>query len=228
MAERAFDKGHYQMAADLDFYFWPGSTYTYLTVNRIDEVAANAGVKVNWKPFYLRAILRDHSHVPFPEGRAKTEYMWRDLERRAHLLGIPYPAKRPIYPTDPETLNFKAAMIAHEQGWGKDFLKASYDWWFIRGRAPGIEDNLAAMLLELGRDPNSILELAHAPEMDSKLSASADQARALGLFGSPHFVVEQEVFWGDDRLEQAIAWAKDTPCGRSVSDPLRTHNGSAR
>jgi 2-hydroxychromene-2-carboxylate isomerase len=200
----------------LDFYFWTGSTYTYLTVKRIGAAAERGGVEVNWKPFNLRALLREHNHVPFPDGRAKTAYMWRDLERRAEMLDIPYPETQPTYPSDPETLNFKASLIAHEQGWAEEYALTAFDWWFLKGRPPGMDGNLVPMLEELGKDAETMLEQIARPEMDAKLVASANEARALGLFGSPHFVVNGEVFWGDDRLEDAIRWARRSP---STSSP---------
>ena len=196
------------MPSPVDFYFWTASTYTYLTVNRIEAVAAREGIEVRWKPFNLRALLRENNHVPFPAGRAKTEYMWRDLQRRAEMHGLPFPDERPAYPSDPETLNFKAALIAYEEGWARDYALTAFDWWFLKGKPPGMDGNLAVMLSEMGRDAEAILSRIAAPEMDAKMAASADEARALGLFGSPHFVVGKEVFWGDDRLEDAFSWAK--------------------
>lgn len=196
------------MPCPVDFYFWTGSTYTYLTVNRIEAVAEQQGIEVRWKPFNLRALLRENNHVPFPPGRAKTRYMWRDLERRAQFHGLPFPRYLPTYPSDPETLNFKAALIAYEDGWVKDYALTAFEWWFLRGRPPGIDGNLTVMLREMGKDPDDTLARMAAPEMDAKMDASATEARALGLFGSPHFVIGNEVFWGDDRLADAFSWAK--------------------
>lgn len=196
------------MPQPLDFFYWTGSTYTYLTVKRIGALAKREGIEVRWRPFNLRALLRENNHVPFPDGRAKTAYMWRDLERQANLHGLPFPAQRPAYPSDPETLNFKAAMVAYGEGWAEEYTRAAFEWWFIKGRPPGMDGNLGPMLQELGRDAGVVAGKVAALEMEDRLAASADEARALGLFGSPHFVVAGEVFWGDDRLEQALAWAK--------------------
>lgn len=195
------------MPCAVDFYFWTGSTYTYPTVNRIEAVAAREGIEVRWKPFNLRALLRENNHVPFPAGTAKMEYMWRDLQRRAEMHDLPFPDERPAYPSDPETLNFKAALIAYEEGWAKEYALTAFRWWFLKDKPPGMDGNLEHMLREMGKDSDTILSRIAAAEIDAKMAASADQARALGLFGSPHFVVGKEVFWGDDRLEDAVAWA---------------------
>lgn len=196
------------MPCHVDFYFWTGSTYTYLTVNRIDAVADREGIEVRWKPFNLRALLRENNHEPFPAGKAKTEYMWRDLRRRAEMHSLPFPDERVAYPSDPETLNFKAALIAYEEGWAKEYALTAFEWWFLKGKPPGMSGNLEPMLKEMGKDAEKILSRIQVPEMDAKMAASADEARALRLFGSPHFVVGKEVFWGDDRLEDAFSRAK--------------------
>lgn len=125
------------------------------------------------------------------------------------MHGLPFPAVQPTYPSDPDTLNFKAALIAKEEGWAKEYAIAAFDWWFLKSKPPGMHGNMRAMLREMGKDVDAILSRLQAPEMDAKLAASADEARALGLFGSPHFVVGQEIFWGDDRLEDAFSWAKE-------------------
>ncbi len=192
--------------ADLDFYFFPGSTYTYLTVNRIDQLARQAGVSVEWRPYNLRAILLETKVNPFPPGSAKRRYMWRDIERRALTLGIPY-TREPRHPVDPTLISLRVAMVAAREGWCREFTKAYYDAWFGEDRPAGLDDNMPGLLASLGRDPDVVLAKANAESFAADLEASADEARRLGLFGSPHFVVRGEVFWGDDRLEDALNWA---------------------
>jgi 2-hydroxychromene-2-carboxylate isomerase len=199
------------MPKQIDFYYFTGSTYTYLAVNRVTEAAERAGVEVRWRPFNLRALLRENGHVPFPAGRAKTAYMWRDLQRRALMYGMAFPETPPPYPCDPDLLNFRVALVAYEQGWAREHALASYQWWFLKSRPPGMDDNRIPFLLALGKDPESVIDRAHSREIDAMITESEDEARALGLFGSPHFVVEGEVFWGDDRLEDALAWATRGP-----------------
>ncbi|MCX7325988.1 MAG: DsbA family protein [Hyphomicrobiales bacterium] len=198
--------------ADLDFYFFPGSTHTYLTVNRIDRLATEAGVSVRWRPYNLRAILLETKVVPFSPGTAKRRYMWRDIERRATSLGIPY-TREPRYPVDPSLISLRVAMVAAREGWCAEFTKAYYRAWFLEDRPAGLDDNMPALLSGLGRDPEEVLATANEESFNAVLDASADEARRIGLFGSPHFVVQGEVFWGDDRLEDALAWA-----ARAVTD----------
>jgi len=195
--------------ADLDFYFFTGSTHTYLTVNRIDRLAADAGVSVRWRPYNLRAILLETNVVPFPPGSAKRRYMWRDIERRAASLGISY-TREPRHPVDPSLISLRVAMVAAQEGWCPEFTKAYYRAWFLDDRPAGLDDNMPGLLASLGRNPAEVLAKANEESFKAILDESADEARRIGLFGSPHFVVRGEVFWGDDRLEDALAWAAQT------------------
>jgi 2-hydroxychromene-2-carboxylate isomerase len=133
--------------------------------------------------------------------------MWRDIERRAAMYGIPvkvpapYPAKASI------TANF-VAVLGMREGWGVDFVRAAYRHWFVLGQETGSEPNLSESLREIGRDPQTVLAAADSAATREALAAETDAARELGIFGSPTFSVGHELFWGDDRLEDAISWHK--------------------
>src|SRR4051794_33538137 len=100
----------------VDFYFFPGSTYTYLTVNRIDAKAAGAGVEIRWHPYELRSIVREKGTSPFfPAGSSKRKYMWRDIERQARRYGIAF-VPEPPHPIDPELLTLRVALVAAFEG----------------------------------------------------------------------------------------------------------------
>ena len=66
------------------------------------------------------------------------------------------------------------------------------------------------LLQAIGRDPEALISRADSPEIEARVDETAEMARSLGLFGSPMFKVGDELFWGDDRLETAIAWALRT------------------
>lgn len=190
----------------LDFFFFTGSTYTYLTVNRIEALAAQAGVTVRWRPYNLRALA-----VPgikfFPDGAPKTRYMWRDLERRAKRYGMPFTAPPP-YPVDPDLKALRIATVAAVDGWCAPLMKAQYAAWFLHGKAPGVDQNTEETLASLGHKPAEVLERALSDETTAMLEREVADARGFGIWGSPHFVVGQEMFWGDDRLEDALDWAR--------------------
>ena len=111
------------MMRSIDFFYFPSSTYTYLTVNRISALAAESEITVRWRPYNLRAILRETGVVPYPADTAKSRYMWKDLARQAAIRGIAFPPTPPPYPSDPELLNLRMALVAEEQGWVEEYSK---------------------------------------------------------------------------------------------------------
>ncbi|HEX5326251.1 MAG TPA: 2-hydroxychromene-2-carboxylate isomerase [Acetobacteraceae bacterium] len=199
------------MSAQLEFWFEYGSTYTYLSVARIGSVAAQAGVHVLWKPFLLmpllvKAGLPEGPFLPFP---AKMQYMWRDLERRARLHGLPY--KRPsVYP--PNTLQTaRVGLLAAAEGWCADFTTAVFNRHWTRDVIIGTPQNLRDSLAEVGRDADEIIARAESAENKAALRNQTEEAQRRGLFGSPSFMVGTELFWGDDRLDDAVACAVGSP-----------------
>lgn len=194
------------MANELDFFFYIGSTYSYLSVYRADEIARRANVKLRWRPFNVRAIMLEQNNRPFIGKPAKLRYMWRDLERRAARHGIPFKGI-PEYPVDPESLAGRVAYVAAQEGWCAEFSKEIYRLWFLEGKPPGTPDHAASVIALLGRDPEIAIMRANSPEIRASYDAETEMAKSLGIFGSPTFVCGKEIFWGDDRLEDAIEWA---------------------
>lgn len=190
----------------LDFFFFLGSTYTYLSVLRIEREAARRGVEVRWRPFSVRAIMLEQNNIPFRDKPVKTAYMWRDVERRAARHGLPF-AGIPPYPVDPDQLGCRVAVLAAQQGWCPVYSKAVFSDWFLRGQVPGEPVHLAQILQALGHDAEAVIDQANSPQIRALYDAETDVARKAGVFGSPTFLVGEEVFWGDDRLEDALDWA---------------------
>jgi 2-hydroxychromene-2-carboxylate isomerase len=194
------------MAADnIDFWFTMGSTYTYLSVMRLRELEQSTGIQFRWRPFHLLVILQEMKHVPFADKPAKSAYMWRDIERRAGMYGLPVSLPVP-YPAKQSILANLVAIVGMRQGWGVDFVRAAYRRWFQIGQETGSEPNVSESLCDIGKEPQSVLALANATDATASLMAETEVAKELGIFGSPTFVVGGELFWGDDRIEDAISW----------------------
>jgi 2-hydroxychromene-2-carboxylate isomerase len=197
------------MPAKLDFYFFIGSTYSYLSVQRAGDVAARHGISLDWRAFSLRTLLHEQDNVPFVGKPFKLRYMWRDLERRAARHGIPYHGVPP-YPIDKDELANRIATLASIEGWCPEFSRAAYRTWFLENQDPGSEEALRSILAALGRDPGECLARADSAEVRDAYDANTASARSLGIFGSPTFALGAELFWGDDRLDDALLWAGET------------------
>jgi 2-hydroxychromene-2-carboxylate isomerase len=188
----------------MDFFYFFGSCYAYLSVMRIDKLAAEAGVEVRWRPFSVRDLMTERGYS-LRSQPTKMTYIFRDVERRARLHGIPF-EKPPIWPTDPDQLANRVAIVAFSQGWGREYTLTSFQKWF-EGQALGADESLRAIISVHGRDPDEIISFANSSEIRAQYDRETDAARQLGVFGSPTFAVGNEIFWGDDRLEEALAWA---------------------
>ena len=190
---------------EIDFFYFFGSAYAYLSVMRIEELAEAAGVTVRWRPFSVRALMKEEGNNLRTQP-AKMRYIWRDIERRAIKHSVPY-VRPPIWPTDPDLLANRVGTVAMAEGWCREYTKASFAAWFLGGAKLGDRDGLTQILKRLGKDPTSVIERAHSEEIGALYDAQTDAARSIGAFGSPTFGVDGEAFWGDDRLEEAIDWA---------------------
>lgn len=191
----------------LEFWFSTGSTHSYLTAYRIGPAAAEAGVTLSLHPFNLGALFREDGYRPFPASAPRTLHMWRDIARRAALMGLSPRLPAP-YPAPDAPMANSIAQVMARRGRGLEWLRSSFREWFENGLPPGTEAATRNSLLALDEDVDAVLRDANAVSNVLALEAATRRARKLGIFGAPSFLVGDEVFWGDDRLEDALAWAK--------------------
>jgi 2-hydroxychromene-2-carboxylate isomerase len=191
--------------ARMDFWFSIGSTYSYLTVMRLPALAQRHGVGVRWRPFNVRHVMVSQNNIPFKDKPVKAAYMWRDIARRASALGLVPRLPAPYPLPELERANL-VALLGMDEGWGQVYVREAYRLWFEEGLPAGEEPNLSRALSVAGQDHGPALARAAAPEVAQTLDATTQEAMALGVFGAPSFVVGEEVFWGDDRLEDALSW----------------------
>lgn len=190
----------------IDFFFFFGSGYAYLSVLRIQRLAESANVTVRWRPFNVRPLMQENNVALRSEAR-KVKYMWRDIERRAAAHGLPF-LRPPVWPTDPDLLHNKVGALAAAQGWGQAFAEASFKAWYLESMALGDPVCLEHVIAKLGKNSAEVIDRAKDPKATMLYDENTEDARRYGIFGSPSFVTQDgEMFWGDDRLDEAIAWA---------------------
>jgi 2-hydroxychromene-2-carboxylate isomerase len=188
----------------IDFWFSIGSLYTFLSVMRFDRVEDTTDVRFAWRPFRVRTIMQEMNNLPAAQPK-KLAYAFRDVHRRAALYGFAFEGEPP-YPLKNSDLANRVAIIGAREGWCADYVRATYRRWFVEHQECGAEPNLSDSLREIGEDPRRVLALAETEETTRAYEAATDEARALGIFGAPTFVTCGEVFWGDDRLADAVTW----------------------
>jgi 2-hydroxychromene-2-carboxylate isomerase len=194
----------------LDFWFDFASTYSYPAAMRIAPLAREAGVRVRFRPFLLGPIFKAQGWTtsPFNLYPAKGGNMWRDLERLCADLHLPF--RRPDPFPQNSLLAARVALAGLDRGWGEDFCRAVFRAEFADGRR--IDDDVAIsdVLEALQVDSRPALAAARSDEVKARLWEETDAAQRLGLFGAPSFAcADGELFWGNDRLERALRWAKD-------------------
>jgi len=193
----------------VDFWFEFASTYSYPAAMRIAPLAKARGVNVRWRPFLLGPIFRAQGwdSSPFNLYPAKGRYMWRDLERTCGALELPFVQPSP-FPQNALTAS-RVAIVALTRAWGEDYCRAVYRAEFGEGRNIAEPATIAAVLTALGQDADQIVQQAQADAIKASLRAQIEEAQRLGIFGAPSFVTaDGELFWGNDRLEAALDWAK--------------------
>lgn len=191
----------------LEFWYDFASSYSYLSAVRIEALAANAGVELVYRPFLLGPIFAAQGWTtsPFNLYPAKGRYMVRDIERICAARGMPFkiPAQFPAH-------SLKAARLAlagEADGWAASFTRALFEHEFGLGRDISDPALLGDVLGRLGLEPARLMEAIENVAVKQKLKDRTAEAAARGIFGAPtFFTADGELFWGDDRLEQAIAW----------------------
>jgi 2-hydroxychromene-2-carboxylate isomerase len=176
---------------------------------RISPLAEAAGVAVRWRPFMLGPIFKEQGWTtsPFNLFPAKGRNMWRDLERTCGTLGLPF--VRPTTFPQNTLLAARVALVGLAEPWGEDYCRAIYRAEFAEGRTVEDTETIAGVLARLGLDAGAVLDRAQSNENRSQLRAHTEEAQRLGIFGSPSFVTaDGELFWGHDRLEAALNWAR--------------------
>jgi len=133
--------------------------------------------------------------------------MWRDLARVCAEFGLPF-VQPAVFPQN-TILAARVALVAFAEGWGEDFARAVYAAEFGEGRDIGLPESIAGVLTALGKDAAAAMSRAQSDDNKLALRRNTEEAQALGMFGAPSFVTaDGELFWGNDRLEAALDWAK--------------------
>jgi 2-hydroxychromene-2-carboxylate isomerase len=201
--------------AAIEFWLEFGSSYSYLSVMRIEQAAARVGVTIQWRPFLLGPIFKSFGWTtsPFVMQTWKTEYVWRDMERECRKYGLAW--TRPT--TFPRTalLPARVALIGAEKPWMGDYCRRIMQLNFVADRNIDSAASVGEVLAQMGLRAQEIIDEALGEANKLRLRSQTELAKTKGIFGAPTFFVGEEMFWGNDRLDDALAYCR-TPSMRRV------------
>ncbi len=194
----------------LDFWFEFGSNYSYLSVMRIEQEAARHGVAVRWQPFLLGPIFQSFgwNTSPFVLQKAKGDYVWKDMRRQCAKYGLVW--KQPSRFPRGAVLALRVAVLGMDQAWMAAYCRRMMCLNFAEDQEIDSEQVIANVLTELGLPAQTLLEQAVSAENKLALRKQTETAQAKGIFGAPTFFVGDDMFWGNDRLDDALAWCQSS------------------
>jgi len=195
--------------AEVEFWYEFGSTYSYPAAMRIERLAADAAVGVRWRPFLLGPIFKAYgwNDSPFNIFATKGRYMWRDLTRICAADGLALKLPPVSFPQN----GLKAArlaLIGEHDGWTPAFTRAVFAANYAEQKDIANEGTLREILAALTVAADAAFAAANALDNKEALKRQTAEAASRGLFGAPSFTIGDELFWGNDRLEAALAWAQ--------------------
>jgi 2-hydroxychromene-2-carboxylate isomerase len=194
------------MPDPIDFYFDFSSPYGYFASERIDQLAANHGRSVIWRPILLGAVFKITGQQPLPTIPLKGSYANHDLVRSARLFGLPYkfPTKFPVAGQAPCRAFYW--LSDRDPPLARKLAQALYHAYFVDDRDISSPEITANVTAKLGVAKGQVLQALGDPAVKQRLVTEVDAAIERGVFGSPFFFVDKEPFWGSDRLDQIDKW----------------------
>ncbi len=194
-------------ATPIDFWYDFGSNYSYLSVMRIDALAAKHGVTLRWRPFLLGPIFQaiGWDTSPFVLHKQKGDYAWIDMARQAEKYGLPL--RRPS--TFPRTAiqATRVALLGSQAPWGAEFSRRIMLLNFALDQDIGSDELVFAVLRDMGLPADALMAAAKADEVKARLRDQVAEAHRIGIFGAPTLFVGDDMFWGNDRLDDAVRYA---------------------
>ncbi|MDB5812077.1 MAG: 2-hydroxychromene-2-carboxylate isomerase family protein [Betaproteobacteria bacterium] len=192
---------------EIEFWFDFASNYSYLSVMRIEDAAAATGATVVWRPFLLGPIFKSFGwdNSPFVLQHEKGDYMWKDMARECRKYGLPW--NRPSTFPRVSTLPARVAIVAAETPWIGEFCRRIMLLNFASDRDINSQEAVAEVLSNLGLPALQILDEAQSETNKPRLRQQTETAKAKRIFGAPTFFVNGEMFWGNDRLNDALRFA---------------------
>jgi 2-hydroxychromene-2-carboxylate isomerase len=190
------------MSATIDFFFDFSSSYSYLALPGLTKLADEHDINVNWKPIALGVIFKTMNHAPPAADSVKGQYVWRDVERTAGLVGLPFQWPEPFPFNSLTAARIFWYLADSDADKAVEWARAAFHASFGEGRDCSNAEVLSAVASGLGHDAQELLAATTDDAVKAKLKDVTGEAMQRGVFGAPTFFAGDEMFWGGDRLDQ--------------------------
>lgn len=188
----------------IEFWFDFGSNYSYLSMMRIEALAAARHVRILWRPFLLGPVFRrlGFENSPFVLQKEKGAYVWKDMERQCRKYGIAL--TRPSVFPRAALLAMRVAVLGANEPWIAGYCRKIMQLNFADDRDIGSIDVVSQALDASGLPAQRLIADAQSDANKLRLREQTESAMNKGIFGAPTFFAGGEMFWGNDRLEDAL------------------------
>ncbi len=189
------------MSADIDYYFCLISPFSFMGLARLRDYAGQAGSTIRYKPVDLPKLYGETGTLPLAQRpQARKDYRFVELERWRSNLALDLNVAPKFFPADESfAARVVAAAIAEDHDPG-DLCQALHEVVWIDEQDIADPDTVAKTVAQAGY-PEDLLDAAKGEEADAAIAANTAEAAARGVFGVPTYIIEDEPFWGQDRLD---------------------------
>ena len=198
----------------VDFYYDFSSTNSYFAAFMLPEICERTGAAMRWLPTHSAALFRGTGFDVMAMTPRKARYLWRDHARYADATKLPFrrPSRFPIK----TALALRGVLAADRLNGGGDhgsrariaLSQALFRSYWERDEDISDSKVISDLIAGVGSDPRSVLQIADSEEIRAELRSITDTAAQRGVFGVPMFFVENEMFWGKDRLDFVEKWLR--------------------
>jgi 2-hydroxychromene-2-carboxylate isomerase len=190
--------------AQASFYYDFNSPYAYLAAERLDEFVAGA----EWRPIAFAILLNQLGELDNRLTNLNTAPIVEEVSARVADRGLPAFAPPDVWPVQSWSLvPLRAALVADDLGRQREFGLAAFRKSFVESRSLADLETVFDAAREAGIDPEQVAEGIQRPEIKERLKQNTDEAIARGVTGIPTVAIGDELFWGDDHLDDAAAAA---------------------
>ncbi|MCG6122202.1 MAG: 2-hydroxychromene-2-carboxylate isomerase [Microvirga sp.] len=189
------------MSRSVDYYFSSSSPWAFIGHDAFMEIAQRHGLKVNYKPVSLSRIFRETGGLPLAERPpVRRRYRLVELQRWRDRRGLHFNIKPKYVPFDPTLSDCVIVALVAEGADPEGFLRLVFEGVWVDERDLARDDVVADLLAEAGHDAQAVLAAARSSTAEAIYALNLQSALAADVFGAPAYVLDGEVFWGQDRL----------------------------